>query len=322
LGAITALLGKDDVIVLDKLVHACLVDAARLSGARIRVFAHGDLGQLEDILRWVNRRVAHPAGGSVVVSERPSRTLIVTESVFSMDGDRASLREIVELKDKYGAWLMVDEAHAAGLYGERRRGLAEACGVAAHIEVQMGTLGKALGAAGGYICGSGRLIDLLVNKARSFIFTTAPVPAAAAAAAAGVRLVQSDAGGDRNGLLWKRVAQFSAHPLIQERLVGRGLLSKPDATSETKSCGPAGMAGGVPTHGSAIFPIIIGAEESAMEVSAALRQRGVWVPAVRYPSVPRGQARLRVTLTAPHTPEEIDRLLDALSSAVPAAIKI
>jgi len=144
IGAISALLGRDDVIVLDKLVHACIVDAARLSGATLRVFAHNDLDDLEAKLKWAT---AKTAGGK-------ARVLVVTESVFSMDGDHAPLREITALKDQYGAWLMVDEAHATGLYGACRRGLAEELGVSDHVEVQMGTLGKALGAAGGYICGS------------------------------------------------------------------------------------------------------------------------------------------------------------------------
>src|SRR6185437_6092885 len=135
------------------------------------------------------------------------RILVVTESVFSMDGDCAPLREIVALKNKYGAWLMVDEAHATGIYGKHGRGLAEELGVGDEIEVQMGTLGKALGASGGYICGSRTLIDYLINRARSFMFSTAPVPAASAAAAEGVRFVQSKAGEARKNLLWERAKE-------------------------------------------------------------------------------------------------------------------
>ena len=183
-GTICALAGKDDVLVLDKLVHACVIDAARLSGAKLRIFAHNDLNELEDILRWFSQR---PAGENA----RRSRAIIVTESVFSMDGDLAPLREIVALKEKYDAWLMVDEAHATGFFGPGRRGLADELGVSDRIEIQMGTLGKALGSAGGYICGPRALTDYLVNRARSFIFSTAPVPAAAAAARAAVQLVQS-----------------------------------------------------------------------------------------------------------------------------------
>jgi 8-amino-7-oxononanoate synthase len=283
IGTICALLGKDDVIVLDKLVHACIVDAARLSGAKIRVFAHNDLDNLEKILRWSS---AFRLSASTLKRElQPPRILIVTESVFSMDGDAAPLREIVALKEKYGAWLMVDEAHATGLYGKHRRGLAEESGVGGQIEVQMGTLGKAVGASGGYICGSRPLIDFLVNRARSFIFSTAPVPAAAAAAAAGVRFIQSSRGETRRKLLWTRVVEFKSE-------IGNRKSEIP----------------------SAIIPILIGDETRAVATSAALRERDIFVPAIRYPTVARGKARLRVTLTATHTPDDISQLVAALQS--------
>ena len=264
-------MGPSDVIVLDKLVHACIVDAARLSGAKLRVFAHNEIADLEGILRWAAAR-----------SPRP-RTLIVTESVFSMDGDHAPLRDIVRLKEQYGAWLMVDEAHATGLYGPSRRGLAEELGVSDAIEIQMGTLGKALGASGGYICGSRALIDYLVNRARSFIFSTAPVPAAAAAATAGIRFVQSSAGEERRNALWQRVGELSA------------------------ASPPSAMPG-------AIIPLMLGDEARAVAAAAALRERGIFIPAIRYPTVARGQARLRLTLTASHTPADLAELLSALRS--------
>ena len=204
IGTICALLGKEDVIILDKLVHACIVDAARLCGAT------SACSPTTTSTTW--RRSSSGRSGSEVRSPKAEvgrrACLVVTESVFSMDGDHAPLREIVALKEQYGAWLMVDEAHATGLYGAHRRGLAEELGVSERIEVQMGTLGKALGAAGGYICGSRALVDYLVNRARTFIFSTAPVPAAAAAATAGVRFVQSSAGEERRRkLLWQRVAE-------------------------------------------------------------------------------------------------------------------
>src|SRR5271170_6072735 len=198
-GVIGSLLDSNDVIVLDKLVHASIVDAARLSGAKVRVFGHNNLNDLEKILRWADTRHAAPA---MVQTDRKPRTLIVTESIFSMDGDHAPLREIVALKEQFGAWLMVDEAHATGLYGKTRRGLAEEFGVAGKIEIQMGTLGKAFGSAGGYICGPRSLIEYLINRARPFVFSTAPVPAAAAAATAGLRFVESAAGEQRRQKLW------------------------------------------------------------------------------------------------------------------------
>ncbi len=197
-GTIGALVGKDDMVILDRLVHACIVDAARLSGAKLCVFGHNDLDALARIL----------ARSQANHSLRRRRVLIVTESVFSMDGDLALLREIVELKEKHGAWLMVDEAHATGVVGPVGRGLAAHLNAAGQIEVQMGTLGKALGSAGGYICGSQVLIDFLVNRARSFIFSTAPVPAAAAAARQAVALMPTAQAENWRRVLEERLTQL------------------------------------------------------------------------------------------------------------------
>jgi 8-amino-7-oxononanoate synthase len=278
IGTICAMLGNDDIVILDKLVHACIVDAAKLSGAKIRVFRHNDPNDLEDKLKWAGK-----VQGPKSKVQSAGHTLIVTESIFSMDGDAAPLREIVALKEKYAAWLMVDEAHATGVIGRNGRGLAEECGVSGQIEIQMGTLGKALGASGGFICGSRALIDLLVNRARSFIFSTAPVPAAAAAAQAGVEIVQSSEGEAARERIRSHVAEF------QSQIVNR------------KS----------PISG-AIIPIILGDETKAVEAAAKLRERGIFVPAIRFPTVARGKARLRVTLTASHLPEEVTTLVRAL----------
>ena len=157
-GMLTSLLGQGDVVIIDKKAHASMIDAARLSGVTMRTFRHNDLENLEKLLQWA--------------ADRRGRVLVATETVFSMDGSRAPLAGIVELKERYGAWLMLDEAHAIGLYGPHGQGLAAADGLGARIEIRMATLGKAVGAAGGFICGSRQLIDLLVNKARSFIFST------------------------------------------------------------------------------------------------------------------------------------------------------
>ena len=275
-GAICALLDSNDVIVVDKLVHASIVDAARLSGAKMRVFGHNNLNDLQKILRWADQRHASPP---LSATDRRPHTLIVTESIFSMDGDQAPLREIVQLKEQFGAWLMVDEAHATGLYGKSRRGLAEECAVDKQIEIQMGTLGKSFGSAGGYICGSRPLIDYLTNRARSFIFSTAPVPAAAAAATAGVRVVQSKAGEERRNALWSNVAALLRH---------------------------------IDSEGSAIIPMMIGDEGKAAQIAAALLDQGVFIPAVRFPTVGRGQARLRLTMTAAHSLGDVEQLLAAL----------
>ena len=280
IGTICALLGKDDIIVLDKLVHASIVDAAKLSGAKIRVFRHNDLNDLEDKLKWARNESRHP-------SPVTRQVLVVTESIFSMDGDAAPLKEIVELKSRHGAWLMVDEAHATGIIGKNGRGLADKLGVSGQIEIQMGTLGKALGASGGYICGSRVLIDYLVNRARSFIFSTAPVPAAAAAAAAAIQLVQSAEGKRRRKHLQTRVAE------LQSQIANR------------KSQIPG-----------AIIPIIIGDENEAVAAAAHLREQSIFVPAIRYPTVARGKARLRVTLTASHSAGDVTALNRALDEIV------
>ncbi|HXG46773.1 MAG TPA: 8-amino-7-oxononanoate synthase [Methylomirabilota bacterium] len=284
LGTLTALVGKDDTVILDRLAHACIVDAARLSGARLRVYAHNDPEDLERKLRWAagrHARAARPAG-------RRPRILIASESVFSMDGDLAPLREIVELKDRYGAWLMLDEAHATGLFGANRRGLAEAFGLADRIEIQMGTLGKALGASGGYIAGSRPLIDLLVHRARSFLFSTAPVPAAAAAAAAAIEVVRTEEGERRRATVWSLVDQ------LKNGLLGRG--------------GPWTL----PLVQSPILPLLIGDEQRALRTAAALRDRGIFIPAIRYPTVGRGQARLRLTVTAAHSTSDLMEFLATL----------
>jgi len=282
-GTIGAMLDKNDVIICDRLVHASLIDGARLCGAKLRVFPHNDLNALEKVLKREDQRSTAPQG----------RNLIVTESVFSMDGDLAFLREIIELKERYGAWLMLDEAHATGLFGKQRRGLAEAFDLSDQIEISMGTLGKALGSSGGFVCGSRTLIDLLINRARSYIFSTASVPAQSGAALAAVRIVRSQEGEDRRTGLWSRVDQLK-----------NGLI---------------GSWWSLPVVRSAILPLIVGDEGRALEMAAKLREAGVFIPAVRYPTVARGAARLRVTLSAAHSSADVGELLKVLASISPVA---
>ena len=191
LGTITALAGRGDVIILDKLCHASLIDGARLSGAEMRVFPHHDLDRLESHLRWARERV-DPLRG---------RILVVVESIYSMDGDRSPLTGIVELKEKTGAWLLVDEAHAFGIVGPQGRGLAAELGIESRVELQMGTLSKASGLSGGYLCASRTVVDLLINRARSFIYSTAPPPAIVFAAKTALDLI----GGKEGDLLRKRL---------------------------------------------------------------------------------------------------------------------
>jgi 8-amino-7-oxononanoate synthase len=269
-GTIPALVGRGDVVILDKLSHACLIDGVHASGAKMRVFPHNDLAKLESHLQWA--RDTHPMG----------RILIVTESVFSMDGDLAPLRELVELKERHGAILLIDEAHAVGVRGTGAQGLAGELGLADRIEIQMGTLGKALGVSGGYIAGSRVLIDFLINRARSFIFSTAPSPAVAAACRASLRIVQSTEGDALRMRLRENMAVLASG------------LNRPEPPS-------------------AILPHIVGSEEAALEAASRLNDAGFFVPAIRYPTVPRNTARLRITLSAAHTPDQIRDVARAMS---------
>jgi 8-amino-7-oxononanoate synthase len=263
MGVIPAVVGKSDFVVLDKLSHACLVDAARLSGATLRVFPHNDTAQLARML------------GSIRGKAPSARILVVTESVFSMDGDLCPLREIVDLVEAQEALLLLDEAHGFGVLGANGMGLAEREGLQARITFQMGTLSKAAGLAGGYVAASRAWIDLLVNRARTFIYSTAPPPALAHASLASLRLIRSGEGAALRERLEESIARIAESP--------------------------------VP-----ILPRILGSNEAALTASAALAEAGFIVPAIRYPTVPRGAARLRISLSAAHPPVAVDALSDAL----------
>ncbi len=271
-GTILALAGKEDVIIMDKLAHACLIDGARASRAILRVFPHNDLEKMESHLRWAREK--HPV----------SRVMVITESVFSMDGDLAPLREIVALKERYGAILLLDEAHAVGVRGAGAQGLAGELSLGDQVDIQMGTLGKALGVSGGYIAGSRVLIDYLINCARSFVFSTAPSPAVAAACRASLRIVQSPEGDALRADLQENLRLF---------------------TSEMK----------LSDSPSAIIPLILGSEEHAMQETTRLQKTGFFIPAIRYPTVPRNTARLRITLSSAHKPEQIRGLASALKGS-------
>lgn len=306
LGALPALVGPGDTLILDKLCHASLVDGARLSGATIRVFPHNHLGKLERLLKTTTGRV-----------------LIVTESIFSMDGDAALLREIVELKERYGAWLWVDEAHAVGVLGPQGRGLAAALELEGRIELQMGTFSKAFGLSGGYLAATRQVIDLLINRARSFIYTTAPSPALAHAAQAALQIVRGPQGDQLRARLQSHVQQVqSALGLMPH---GAEILTKKEALgavgavpSLTSPSGSATIEDKPPVEAkaSAILPIILGDETAALQASAALREQGLMVPAIRYPTVARGSARLRVTLSAAHEAEQVQTLIRSLASVL------
>jgi 8-amino-7-oxononanoate synthase len=288
LGTIPALVTKKDVVLLDKLCHASLLDGAKLSGAVLRVFPHNHVAKLESHLRWARRQ--YPG----------KRILIVTESVFSMDGDRAPLRELVELKKSFGALLMLDEAHAIGVIGPNGRGLAVAENLNNHVDVQMGTLSKALGTSGGYICGSRTLIEWLINRARSFIYSTAPSPAVVAAALAAVGFLASSKGEERRLLLWEKI-----------RWMRELLLScAPERFQDSSRNSQLATLNSV--SGSAIFPLIVGDEQAALNLACTLRDEGFLVPAIRYPTVGKGSARLRITVTAAHQEDQIRSLCEAI----------
>ena len=271
IGVIPALVGKGDTVILDKLSHACLIDGAKLSGAKIRVFPHQNLTYLEKILK-----------------ETKGKRLIVTESVFSMDGDLAPLREIVALKEKYGAWLMVDEAHATGIFGARGAGLIESLELSSQVEVQMGTYSKALGSAGGYVAGTRKLVDLLINRSRSFIFSTANSPVSSAVSLDAIHWVQSDTGKKRRFDLNENISYF----------VGK--------------LGEFSLAQSFSNHKSPIFPWIVGDEYQALMFSQKILEKGFLTVAIRYPTVPRNKARLRISLSATHQKSQIDRLLSVM----------
>lgn len=261
IGSIPALVSTGDTILLDKLSHASLVDAARLSGATLRVFPHNHLGKLEKLLQSTTGRV-----------------LIITEAIFSMDGDACALAEIIALKERFGAWLLLDEAHSVGVLGPQGRGLAAALGLASKVELQMGTLSKAFGLSGGYIAAARVVVEHLINHARSFIYSTAPPPCLAYAALTALEIIAGDEGDRRREILRQHVQALQpGQPMI-----------------------------------SAILPKIIGDEKAALEASMRLRERGFLIPAIRYPTVARGSARLRITPTAGHSAEQIQRLITAL----------
>ena len=271
LGTISALVGRGDAIFSDELNHASIIDGARLSGAHVHVYRHADPTHLDELL----------------ASSVAERRLVVTDAVFSMDGNLAPLAAIADACDRYGAILMVDEAHATGVVGPGGRGAVAAAGLAGRVPVVMGTLSKALGAAGGFIAGSSDLIAYLRNRARAFIFDTAmPAPVAAAALAA-LDVVEAE-------------PQRGEHA----RALAQRLWSGLAAAGFTVGLAPA----------AAIVPLVVGEATAALAMSAALLTQDVLVPAIRPPSVAPGTARLRATVMATHTDEQIDAAVRAFAA--------
>lgn len=271
IGIIPAVVGKEDVIFSDQFNHASIVDGARLSSATIVRYPHNDMAALRQLM------AAHPAKG---------RRLIVTEGVFSMDGDMAPLPDIVAIKREFGAILMVDDAHGAGVLGANGRGSAELCGVTDGIDLQIGTLGKALGSFGAYAAVSRELFDYLVNRARSFIFSTSLPPSVLAASLSAIDLVDSSEGA-----------------ALREKLAAHGRRFR-----------AALQAAGFEATGSAphIVPIFVGEAEPTMEFTRRLLVEGLFIQGMRPPTVPSGRCRLRCTLMATHAEAELEHAVEVI----------
>ena len=267
-GILSTLTGEGDAIFSDVLNHASIIDGCRLSRAKTFVYAHGDLDQLEAALKQ--------AAGA-------GRKLIVTETIFSMDGDEAPLTGIVELAERYGAMVMVDEAHATGIFGDNGSGVVAKLGLSERVAVQMGTLGKALGGFGAYVAGSGALRELLINRCRSFIFTTSLPPSIMAMAIAAIDLVQREP--KRREMLWRNC-----------RALKLGL---------------SGLGFSLAGSQSPILPLIIGDTDKCMQFSERLLEKGIFAQGIRPPTVPPGTSRLRITLMATHTADHLDRAIEA-----------
>jgi 8-amino-7-oxononanoate synthase len=273
-GTIPALVGSEDAIYGDQWNHASIIDGCRLSRAVIHIYRHGDADHLRALLEQ---------------GRQFRRRLIVSDTLFSMEGDLAPLVELCELAERHDAMLMVDEAHATGVLGPQGRGVAEALGVEPRVDVRVGTLSKALGSAGGFVCGRRSLIEWLANRARSYVFSTASPAALAAGALEALRIVRQEP--ERRKELLERAAEFR--------------------TAVREAGWDTGRAAG---H---IVPLVVGEAARTMQWHVQLRQAGFAVPAIRPPSVPQGRSLLRVSLTARHTSSMIERLLFALKQLGP-----
>ncbi len=275
-GIIPAVADQDTVILSDALNHASIIDGIRLSRARVQIYRHGDASMAEDMLRALDRKTR---------PRTPFKILLVTDSVFSMDGDIAPLKELVEIAEKHHALLMIDEAHATGVLGKDGRGAAEMLGVSSRIPIQMGTLGKALGSFGAYAAGSKVLTDYLVNTSRAFIFTTALPPAVCSVSSKAIGLVQS-------------------HPELRKAL-------QDNITFLRNGLRKIGFD--IPRDPTPIIPVIIGDAATTMRMSSLLFDQGIFVSGIRPPSVPEGTSRLRITVTAAHTKKMLGQVLDAMT---------
>jgi len=270
IGVITALVGEGDIVICDKLNHASIIDGARMSGAVLRVYPHKNLERLEDFLKNL--------GGF-------GKRLVITDTIFSMDGDIAPLPEIAKLVKKYNAFLMIDDAHGTGVLGDGGKGAYEYFGIKEGIDIQMGTLSKAFGNLGGFICGSKELIEFIRNKARPFIYTTALPPAILGGSIKALSIIDSEEGIGLRKKLWSNVERF------RNGLIGIGYDIMDSKTQ--------------------IIPILIGDLDKTMKFSEMLFNEGVFAPGIRPPTVPKNKCRIRISIMATHTEVQIDRAVGA-----------
>ncbi len=271
-GTVAALLGPDDVVVSDELNHASIIDGCRLSGAQKKIFPHKDVGA---------------AGRMLADSRAARRRLLITDGVFSMDGDIAPLPALVDAAGEHGALMMVDDAHASGVVGRDGRGIVDHFGMHGRVHIQVGTLSKAFAGLGGYVAGSRALVDLLMHRARPLLFSTSHPPSVAASALAGVRLVQSQP--ELISRLWENTRLFKD---------GLRRLGFDTGLSETP-----------------ITPVIVGDETAAAVLSDRLFEEGVFALGIAFPTVPRGRARVRTIVTATHTAAHLEQALEAFARA-------
>lgn len=274
-GTVSAILGKDDFIISDELNHASIIDGARLSRAKIKVFRHKDTAHAEELLKEVQNE--------------PGHKLLITDGVFSMDGDIGPLPALCDLAEKYGAIMMVDDAHASGVLGRNGRGTIDHFNVHGRVDVQVGTLSKAIGALGGYVCGSKDLIDFLYHRARPFLFSTSHPPSVAATCIAAFEVLEEE-------------------PELIDKLWGNTRFFK-------KELGLLGFnigGGNTPASETPITPIIVGEGKLAMDFSRELFKEGVFVTGIAFPTVPEGKARLRTIMSATHTQDQLSRALEVL----------
>lgn len=275
-GTVSSILGKEDFILSDELNHASIIDGARLSRAKIKVFRHRDLAHAEQLLQEVQ--------------SEPGRKLLITDGVFSMDGDIGPVDRLCDLADRYGAIMMVDDAHASGVLGQNGRGSVDHFHCHGRVDVQVGTLSKAIGALGGYVCGSRDLIDYLYHRARPFLFSTSHPPSVAASCIAAFDILENEP--DRIDRLWDNTRYFK------------------------KELGRIGFdIGGISTPASEtpITPILVGDGRRAMDFSRNLFDAGVMATGIAFPTVPEGKARIRTIMTSEHTRAQIDQALETFA---------